>query len=85
VSTQRLAAQAAEKRALLVADEKVSGARLVRSVIDHLGPGVDEVFVVAPALADSALDHIMGDVDAAIPATRATRKGASAPKRRRRS
>jgi len=70
VSTQRLAQAATGKRALVVADEKVSGPRLVGSVLDHLGPGVEEVFVVAPALADSALDHVMGDVDVAIPAAR---------------
>lgn len=60
----------AGKRALVVADEKISGERLVESVLGRLGPGVEEVFVVAPALADSALDHIMGDVDAAIPPAR---------------
>ncbi|MGH2976511.1 MAG: hypothetical protein ACRDLL_16850 [Solirubrobacterales bacterium] len=60
----------AGKRALVVANEKVSGERLVRSVLGHLGRGVEDVFVVAPALADSALDHIMGDVDAAIPPAR---------------
>jgi hypothetical protein len=60
----------AGKRALVVANEKVSGERLVSAVLGHLGGGAEEVFVVAPALADSALDHIMGDVDAAIPAAR---------------
>jgi hypothetical protein len=67
------------KRALVVANEKIAGNQLVGSVLGHLGEGVEEVFVVAPALADSALDHIMGDVDAAIPAARerleATLKG----------
>ncbi len=58
------------KRALVVANEKIGGEQLVGSVLQHLGAGVEEVFVVAPALADSALDHIMGDVDAAIPAAR---------------
>jgi hypothetical protein len=58
------------KRALVVANEKVTGNELVGSVLGHLGEGVEEVFVVAPALAGSALDHIMGDVDAAIPAAR---------------
>jgi hypothetical protein len=60
----------AGKRALVVANEKISGKQLVGSVLRHLGPGVEEIFVVAPALAESALDHIMGDVDAAIPAAR---------------
>jgi hypothetical protein len=58
------------KRALVVANEKIRGEQLVGSVLRHLGPGVEEVFVVAPALADSALDHYMGDVDPAIPVAR---------------
>lgn len=58
------------KRALVVADEKIGDGQLVQSVLAHLGSGVEEVFVVAPALAGSGLDHIMGDVDAAIPAAR---------------
>ena len=58
------------KRALVVANEKIAGDQLVGTVLGHLGGGVEELFVVAPALADSALDHIMGDVDAAIPAAR---------------
>jgi hypothetical protein len=53
-------------RALVVVDEKVSGARLRDSLLAHLGGSVTEVFVVAPALADSALKHTMGDVDDAI-------------------
>jgi hypothetical protein len=57
----------AGKRALIVANETISGERLVGSVLGRLGSDVEEVFVVAPALADSALDHIMGAVDAAIP------------------
>jgi hypothetical protein len=61
---------AAGKRALVVVDEKIGGAQLVESVLARLGPEVEEVFVVAPALADSTLEHIMGDVDAAIPAAR---------------
>lgn len=60
----------AGKRALVVANEEISGARLVGSVLGRLGQGVEEVFVVSPALADSALEHIMGDVDAAIPPAR---------------
>jgi hypothetical protein len=58
------------KRALVVANETISGAPLVEAVLERLGQGVEEVFVVAPALAESALEHIMGDVDAAIPAAR---------------
>jgi hypothetical protein len=60
----------AGRRALVVANERIGGEQLVGSVLGHLGAGVEEVFVVAPALADSALDHIMGDVDAAIPPAR---------------
>jgi hypothetical protein len=60
----------AGKRALVVANEKVSGDRLVGSVLGHLGGEAEEVFVVAPALAGSALEHIMGDVDAALPSAR---------------
>lgn len=58
------------KRALVVANERISGEQLVGTVLGYVGPGVGEVFVVAPALAGSALDHIMGDVDAAIPSAR---------------
>jgi hypothetical protein len=58
------------KRALVVANETIDGQDLVGSVLGHLGDEVDEIFVVAPALASSALNHIMGDVDAAIPAAR---------------
>jgi hypothetical protein len=58
------------KRALVVANERIAGERLVNAVLGHLGGGVEEIFVVSPALANSALNHIMGDVDAAIPAAR---------------
>jgi hypothetical protein len=54
------------RRALVVVNEKVSGAQLRDSLLAHLGGSVTEVFVVAPALADSALKHTMGDVDDAI-------------------
>jgi hypothetical protein len=64
------ARSATGKRALVVANEKVSGEELVGAVLGHLGSGLEEIFVVAPALADSALDHVMGDVDAAIPPAR---------------
>lgn len=65
----------AGRRALVVANEEISGERLVESVLGRLGRGVKEIFVVAPALADSALDHIMGDVDAAIPSARVRLEG----------
>src|SRR6185436_9411601 len=55
-------------RALVVVDEKVHGRELRDSLLDHLDLDGDnpEVFVVAPALADSTLKHVMGDVDEAI-------------------
>ncbi len=49
-----------------MANERVSGEELRDSLRDHLDSGVAEVFVVAPALADSGLKHVMGDVDDAI-------------------
>jgi hypothetical protein len=58
------------KRALVVINEKVSGEDLTRSLLDQLGPGVEEVFVVAPAMPESGIDLIMGAVDEAIPPAR---------------
>jgi hypothetical protein len=60
------AATSPDRRALVVADEAVAGAELRDRLVEHLGRDVSEVFVVAPALAGSALKHIMGDVDDAI-------------------
>ncbi len=53
-------------RALVVANEAVSGDELRDSLIVHLGKEVSEVFVVAPALTESGLKYMLGDVDAAI-------------------
>jgi len=53
-------------RALVVVNETVSGEQLRSSLLSHIGNEVSEVFVLAPALADSALKHTMGDVDDAI-------------------
>src|ERR1044072_9443016 len=53
-------------RALVVVDEALAGEELRETLVAHLGSGVAEAFVVAPALAGSALEHTMGDVDAAI-------------------
>ena len=53
-------------RILVVVDEAVAGDELRDSLVAHLGEGRGEVFVVAPALAASALKHTMGDVDDAI-------------------
>jgi hypothetical protein len=55
------------KRVLLVANEAVEGEALGQAVLEQLGEQ-REVFVVAPALVDSALKHHFGDVDDAIPA-----------------
>lgn len=52
-------------RALVVANE-TPGEELREALVSHLGRDVGEVFVVAPALAGSALAHTMGDVDQAI-------------------
>ena len=63
------------ERVLVVVDETVAGAELRESLVKHLGEDRGEVFVVAPALADSALKHTMGDVDSAIgPAEERLRK-----------
>jgi hypothetical protein len=64
---QQGARTGAGKRALVVVDEEVSGEELTRSLLDHLDRGLEEVFVVAPALPDSKLDLLMGNVDEAIP------------------
>lgn len=53
-------------RALLVANEAVVGAELRDGVLRQLGDDVEEVFVVAPAITDSGIKYILGDVDGAI-------------------
>ena len=58
------------KRALVVVDEGVSGRELTLSLTERLGDGVEDVFVVAPALPESRLDLMMGAVDEAIPPAR---------------
>jgi hypothetical protein len=54
------------KRALVVANEAVSGSELRTSLTSQLGDEIGEVFVVAPALTESGLKYMLGDVDAAI-------------------
>lgn len=54
------------KRALVVANEAVAGNELRESLISHLGNEIGEVFVVAPALTESGLKYMLGDVDAAV-------------------
>lgn len=53
-------------RALVVVNETVSGEELTTSLLNHLGQGVEEVFVVAPAMPESGLEYLMGDIDGAI-------------------
>ncbi len=53
-------------RALVVVNEAVVGDELRDRLLAHLGSDGGKVFVVAPALAGSALEHVMGDVDAAL-------------------
>ena len=54
------------ERALVVVNEQVAGEELRDALLTHLSADVSEVFVVAPALADSGLKHTMGDIDDAI-------------------
>jgi phosphohistidine phosphatase SixA len=59
------------RRALVVANEAVAGEELRDSLLRQLDEGTTKVFVVAPALAGSALKHYAGDIDDAIePAAR---------------
>ena len=58
------------RRALVVVNEVVSGEALTTSLVNHLGRGVEEVFVVAPAMPESGLEYLMGDIDDAIPPAR---------------
>jgi hypothetical protein len=53
-------------RTLVVANEAVAGAELRDSLLEHLGDRTGSVFVVAPALVDSGLKHVLGDVDGAV-------------------
>jgi hypothetical protein len=63
------------KRALVVVNEQVAGGELRGVLLAHLGRGVSEVFVVAPALANSGLKHTMGDIDEAIAPARERLRG----------
>ena len=53
-------------RALVVANEAVSGKELRDGLLEQLGGHLGEVFVVAPAMTDSGLKYALGDVDGAI-------------------
>lgn len=60
----------------MVVNEQVAGSELRNVLLAHLGKGVSEVFVVAPALANSGLKHTMGDIDDAIEPARERLRGA---------
>lgn len=62
-------------RALVVVNQQVAGGELRDALLAHLGTEVSEVFVVAPALADSGLKHTMGDIDKAIAPARERLRG----------
>jgi hypothetical protein len=53
-------------RALLLANEAVTGAELRDGLLRQLGERIDEVFVVTPAMPDSGVKYMLGDVDGAI-------------------
>lgn len=63
------------KRALVVVNEQVAGSELRDVLLTHLSTGVSEIFVVAPALANSGLKHTMGDIDDAIKPARERLRG----------
>ena len=63
------------KRTLVVINEQVAGSELRDVLLAHLGSDVAEVFVVAPALAESGLKHTMGDIDEAIEPARERLRG----------
>jgi hypothetical protein len=54
------------KKALIVANDRVAGEQLRSALIEQLEPEIFSVFVVAPALAESAFKHQMGDIDEAV-------------------
>src|SRR5688572_8954741 len=59
-------------RVLLIADEVARGQDLAEELTTHVdrGPEAVEVFVVAPAIADTALDQELGNIDPALPEAR---------------
>lgn len=50
-------------KCLLVADQALRGDQVRDKLLEELGGEPGEIFVVAPALVESGLDHHMGDVD----------------------
>jgi hypothetical protein len=67
--------QTAQRVVLVVVNEDVSGDELRESLTSHLGDRSEKVVVVAPTLADSALKHLMGDIDEAIEPARERLEG----------
>lgn len=59
-------ADSSGRRALVVANETITGERLRAALLEQLDRDIDSVFVVSPALAASPLKHYMGDVDEAV-------------------
>jgi hypothetical protein len=57
-------------RLLIVAAEEISGGELREAVAERVGERTAEVRLIAPALAESGLEHAMGDVDDALAAAR---------------
>lgn len=51
---------------LVVVNEAVSGEELREGLLRQLGQGAQRVFVVAPAITDSGIEYMLGDVDRAI-------------------
>lgn len=56
----------AGRKVLVVTTEAVSGGELRDGLLDRLRGPIGEVFVVAPAVTDSGLQYMLGDVDRAI-------------------
>jgi hypothetical protein len=52
-------------RLLVVAAEEISGEELRDAIAEHVRGREAEVLLIAPALIESAIEHAMGDIDAA--------------------
>jgi hypothetical protein len=53
-------------RALILVTETVAGAELRDRLVQQLGDRIEEVFVVVPAMPDSGVKYMLGDVDDAV-------------------
>jgi hypothetical protein len=60
----------ARRRAVILVNEAIVGDELRDALVQRLRGDIDEIFVVCPALADSGLAYMLGDVDEAIPPAR---------------